>query len=157
MPEALKSCKEAPVPGTKFEKYFTTDVLKESPKFAGLWDISSTRHLVGFGGGHLTIDCILISRPFVMVSQPHQHEFPQYLHFFSASSDDQRIFDAEIEITLGEDEVHGEKYIITRPTALYIPAGVYHGPLNFKVINKPVLFLDLALAGEYKRVGNTPD
>jgi hypothetical protein len=112
---------------------------------------------VGFGGGHLSVDCIFITRPFMMVSQPHQHEFPQYLHFFSAKPDDQRVFDAEIEITLGEDEIHGEKHIITRPTALYIPAGVYHGPLNFKVINKPMLFIDIAVAGEYKRVGNTPD
>jgi uncharacterized RmlC-like cupin family protein len=50
-----------------------------------------------------------------------------------------------------------EKHVITRPTALYIPAGVFHGPLNFKVINKPVLFVDIAVAGKYKRVGNTPD
>jgi hypothetical protein len=145
------------MPKTKFGKYFTTDVLKESPKFPGYWDCSSTRHLKGFGGEHLSVDCILITRSFVMVSQPHQHEFPQYLHFFSASPDDQRIFDAEIEITLGEDEVHGEKHIITRPTALYIPAGLFHGPLNFKVINKPVLFVDIAVSGDYKRVGNTPD
>jgi len=142
---------------TKFGKYFTTDVLKESPKFPGLWDCSSTRHLTGFGGGHLSVDCIFITRPFVMVSQPHRHEFPQYLHFFSATPDDQKIFDAEIEMTLGEDEVHGEKHLITRPTALYIPAGVFHGPLNFKIINKPVVFVDIALAGEYKRLGNTPD
>jgi len=92
-----------------------------------------------------------------MVSQPHQHDFPQYLHFFSANAEDQRIFDAEIEMTLGEDEFHGEKHIITQPTVLYIPAGLFHGPLHFKVINKPVVFVDIAVAGEYKRVGNTPD
>jgi hypothetical protein len=142
---------------TKFGKYFSRDVLHVSPKFPGIWDVSSTRHLKNFGGEHLTVDCILITRAFMMVTQPHQHEFPQYLHFFSANSDDQRIFDAEIEMTLGEDENHGEKHIITQPTALYIPAGLYHGPLNFKVINKPVLFIDIAVAGEYKRVGNTPD
>ena len=145
------------MPKTKFGKYFTTDVLHESPKFPGLWDVSSTRHLKDFGGGHLSVDCILIGRAFTMVSKPHQHEFPQYLHFFSASAEDQRIFDAEIEMTLGEDEVHGDKHIITRPTSLYIPAGLYHGPLNFKVINKPVLFIDIAVTGKYKRVGNTPD
>jgi hypothetical protein len=143
--------------GTKFEKYFSTEVLKESPKFPGLWDVSSTRHLKGFGGGHLSVDAIFITRPFVMVSQPHQHEFPQYLHFFSADPFDQRNFDAVIEMTLGEDEVHGEKYVITRPTSLYIPAGLFHGPLNFKVITKPVTFIDVAVAGEYKRVGDTPD
>jgi hypothetical protein len=142
---------------TKFDKYFSTDVLHESPKFPGLWDASKTRHLKGFGGGHLSVECIFISRSFMMVSQPHRHEFPQYLQFFSANPDDQRIFDAEIEITLGEDEVHREKHIITRPTSLYIPAGLYHGPLNFKSINKPVVFIDIAVAGEYQRVGNTPD
>jgi hypothetical protein len=142
---------------TKFGKYFTTDILNESPKFPGLWDIASTRHLKDFGGGHLSVDCIFINRSFEMVSRPHQHEFPQYLHFISANLDDQRVFDAEIEMTLGEDEIHGEKHIITRPTALYIPAGLYHGPLNFKTINKPVVFVDIAVAGEYKRVGNTPD
>ena len=145
------------MPNTKFGQYFTTDVLHESPKFPGLWDASSTRHLKNFGGGHLSVDCIFITRPFVMVTQPHQHEFAQYLHFFSANPDDQRVFDAEIEMTLGDDAEHGEKHIITRPTCLYIPAGVFHGPLNFKVINKPVVFVDIALAGEYKRVGNTPD
>jgi hypothetical protein len=142
---------------TKFGKYFTMDVLHESPKFPGLWDASSTRRLKEFGGGHLSVDCIFINQAFLMVTQPHQHEFPQYLHFYSANPGDQKIFDAEIEITLGEDEVHGEKHIITRPTALYIPAGLYHGPLNFKVINKPIVFIDIAVAGEYKRVGNTPD
>ncbi len=143
--------------GTKFGKYFTTDLLHESPKFPGLWDISSTRHLKNFGGGHLSVDCIMITHPFVMVSQAHCHEFPQYLHFLSANADDQRVFDAEIEMTLGEDAINGEKHVITCPTGLYIPAGLYHGPLNFKTINKPVLFIDIAVAGEYKRVGNTPD
>ena len=145
------------MPRTKFGKYFNTDLLKESPKFPGLWDAASTRHLKGFGGGHLSVDSIFITRAFIMVSQPHQHEFPQYLQFFSANPNDQKVFDAEIEMTLGEDEVHGEKHVITRPTVLYIPAGVFHGPLNFKVINKPVLFVDIAVSGEYRRVGDTPD
>ncbi len=145
------------MPGTKFERYFTTDVLHESPKFPGLWDASATRHLNDFGGGHLSVESIFITRAFTMVSRPHQHEFPQYFHFFSANPEDQRVFDAEIEMTLGEDELHGEKHIITRPTSLYIPAGLYHGPLIFKVINKPVLFIDIAVASQYKRIGNTPD
>ena len=108
------------MPKTKFGKYFTTDLLKESPKFPGNWDCSSTRHLKGFGGGHVSVDCIFITKSFVMVSQPHRHEFPQYLHFISSSPDDQRIFDAEIEMSLGEDAGHMEKHVITRPTALYI-------------------------------------
>jgi hypothetical protein len=55
-------------------------------------------------------------------------------------------------MTLGEER---EKHTITSPTAAYIPAGLYHGPLNFAKINKPVLFLDLALSGRYSRVEDT--
>jgi hypothetical protein len=142
---------------TRFGKYFITDVLHESPKFPGLWDVSSTRHLKGFGGGHLSVDSIFITHAFTMVSQPHKHDFPQYLHFFAANPKDQRDFDAVIEMTLGEDETHGEIHVITQPTALFIPAGLYHGPLVFKVINKPVLFVDIAVSGDYKRIGDTPD
>lgn len=141
----------------KFDKYFSIEVLQEIEKRPGAF-VTSTRHLgEKFGGGHLTIDAIYITSPHPMINQPHKHEFPQYLNFFGANPYDPREFDAEIEMTLGEDETHGEKHIITRPTSLYIPAGIYHGPLNFKVVNKPVLFIDIAVSGKYSRVGNTPD
>ena len=49
-----------------------------------------------------------------------------------------------------------EKHTITSTTVVYIPKGVLHCPLNFRVINKPVLFHALYL-GPYldaKRVEN---
>jgi hypothetical protein len=137
----------------KYDKYLTAEVVEEVEKRPGAF-VSSTRHLEKFGGGHLSIDCIYVTRPHLMISQPHKHEFPQYLSFFSANPDDARDFDAEIEMCLGEER---EKHVITRPTSAYIPAGLLHGPLNFVKINKPVLFVDVAMAGKYSRVGNTPD
>ena len=89
-----------------------------------------------------------------MITQAHQHEFPQYLHFFSANPDNAKDFDAEIRITLGEE---AETYIIDSPTAVYIPARLAHGPLDFVRINKPVLFIDIAVTGSYSRIGNTDD
>jgi hypothetical protein len=141
------------MPKNKYGANFTTEVVMEVPKRPGAY-VTSTRHLENWGGGHFSIDSIYVSHPHLMITQPHKHEFPQYLHFFSANSRDPREFDAEIEITLGEE---AEKHIIKTPTALYIPAGLLHGPLNFKVVNKPVLFLDVAVVGKYSRVGNTPD
>ena len=140
----------------KYDKNFSTEVVKEIDKRPGAF-ITSTRHLEKFGGGHLSIDSIYITRPHLMISQPHKHEFPQYLSFFSANPNDPRDFDAEIEVTLGEDAEKGEKHIIKSPSSLYIPAGLFHGPLNFAKINKPVLFIDIAVTGKYSRVGNTPD
>jgi hypothetical protein len=138
---------------TRYSKYFTNECLKEDSRHPGSF-LSTTRHLASFGGGHLSIDCIYMSYPHLVLTQPHQHEFPQYLSFFSSNPVDAREFDAEVELTLGEE---AEKHVITRPTSVYIPAGLLHGPLNFKRIGRPVLFLDIAVTGQYSRVGNTPD
>ncbi len=138
---------------TKYGKYYTTECVKPNPKREGA-TITSTRHLETFGGGHFSIDCIYLTQPRLMITQPHQHEFPQYLHFFSANPEDSSDFDAEIEISLGEE---GEKHVVTQPTAVYIPAGLLHGPLNFARITKPVLFVDIAVTAKYSRVGDTPD
>ena len=137
----------------KYDKYITTECVKEVTKRPGAF-MTSTRHISDWGGGELSIDCIYIVRPHLMLTQPHQHEFAQYLSFFSADPDNPRDFGAEIEVSLGEEQ---EKHIITCPTSVYVPAGLHHGPLNFVKVTRPVLFLDIAVTGEYKRVGNTPD
>jgi hypothetical protein len=136
---------------TKYGRYLTRDCIKPNIKKEGAY-VTSTRHLETFGGSDCTIDCIYITSPHLMITEPHRHDFAQYLCFFSANPNDATDFDAEIEMTLGEER---EKHTITSPTAAYIPAGLYHGPLNFAKINKPVLFLDLALSGRYSRVEDT--
>jgi hypothetical protein len=139
---------------TKYDKYITTEVIKEVDKRPGFF-VTSTRHLGDkWGGGHLSVDSIYVTKPHLMITQPHKHEFPQYIHFFSANPNDPRDFDAEIEITLGEEQ---EKHIIKSPAAAYFPAGLLHGPIEFKKVGKPLLFVDIAVTGKYSRVGNTPD
>ncbi len=85
-----------------------------------------------------------------MVNDPHSHDFDQFLHFYSADSRHIADFQAEIEISLGEE---GEKHIITEPTVLHVPAGMIHCPLNFKIVRKPVIFMNVALTPEYTRPG----
>ena len=136
----------------KYAKYLTRDCIMTNPKQEGVF-LSSTRHLKDFGGD-ISVDAIYIKEPRLMITQPHQHEFPQYLHFFSVNLDNAKDFDAEIQITLGEE---AETHVIDSPTAVYIPARLPHGPLNFVRINKPVLFIDIAVTGSYSRIGNTED
>ena len=138
---------------TKYGKYLTRDCIRPSPTREGVF-LSSTRRLKSFGGGNFSIDCIYITFPRILITEPHQHEFDQYLCFFSANPDDPADFDAEIELSLGEEQ---EKQIITSPTAAYIQAGLHHGPVNFAKVNKPVLFVDVAITGRYSRVGKTQD
>jgi hypothetical protein len=138
---------------TKYGRYFTTECIPEDSIQENI-SLVSTRDIEDFGGGDLSVDCAIVSRPHVMTSRPHVHEFPQYLHFFSTNPKDSTDFDAEIEVCLGEEQ---EKHIVNRPTALYVPAGLPHGPITFTMINKPILFVDIAVAGKYSRVNDTPD
>jgi hypothetical protein len=148
------------MPKSQYDKYFTDEVTVEIKPKDGKGKsafVTSTRQLDKWGGGHLSVDCMYITQPHTMISQPHKHEFAQYLNFFSANPKDARDFDAEIEFTVGDTAENGEKRLITKPTSVYVAAGLFHGPLVFKVLNKPVLFIDIAVTGKYSRVGNTPD
>ena len=116
--------------------------------------IVSTREAKSFGGGNFSFECIFIPSPRLMITQSHQHEFDQYLCFCSANPDDPYEFDAEIELSLGEEL---EKQIITTPTIAHVPATLPHGPLNFLRVDKPMLFVDIALTGKYSRIGGTQD
>jgi hypothetical protein len=38
-----------------------------------------------------------------------------------------------------------------RPALVHIPAGLVHGPLEYKRVDKPIVFLDIYLAPTYER------
>ena len=136
----------------KYDANITTDLFYKDKKNPNA-SVSGTRHLRNkWGGGFMSMDTVYVNHAHVMISQPHVHEFPQYLNFYSTNTKDAHDFDAEIEVT-----IDGEKHIIKEPSSVYIPAGTHHGPVVFAKINKPLLFIDIALSGDYSRVGNTPD
>ena len=66
-------------------------------------------------------------------------------------------FDADIEFTLGKKGEDEELYHITKPTIIRIPAGVYHCPLHFKRVDKPVLFLATLFTPMFGGVYDMPD
>ena len=71
----------------------------------------------------------------------------QFMAFFGANGMDMYDFDAQIEFSLGEE---GEKHIFTVPTAVFIPRGFVHCPLDFKKVNKPVMMVNITF-GYYTR------
>ena len=46
-------------------------------------------------------------------------------------------FGSEVELVMGEEE---ETYLINTTTWVYVPAGLLHCPLNFKKVDKPIMF-----------------
>ena len=128
-----------------YDKWFYTDVIKQG-KFGD--------RVIFYAGDHVGMDKNLsvlwncITEPFLMVNDPHTHDFDQYLHFYSADSLHVADFQAEVEMTLGEEM---EKHVITQPTVLHIPANTLHCPLNFKTVTKPVIFMNVAMTPQYMR------
>ena len=100
------------------------------------------------GGANITLSRSWITQPFRMIKEPHTHDHDQILIFMGANPMDVRDFGAEAEISLGEQR---EKHVINSPAIVHIPSGLMHGPLNFKRIDKPVVFLDIYLAPTYVR------
>lgn len=89
-----------------------------------------------------------ITEPFLMEKDAHKHDFEQFLCFFGGNPLDIRDFGAEVELFLGEE---GEKHIIDATTIVHIPKGFVHCPLNFKKIDKPIIFQTVIPTGEYIR------
>ena len=51
-----------------------------------------------------------------------------------------------IEYYLGDE---GEKLVITRPSIVFIPAGMTHCPLTYTRVDKPIIFQNVAFTTEY--------
>jgi hypothetical protein len=92
-----------------------------------------------------------ISAPFVHAPAPHHHDFPQYLIFLGGDVNNLTDLGGEVEINLSEDGINLEKHIFTRSTTVYIPPGLFHGPLIYHKVNRPFMFIDLYFAKKYVR------
>ena len=66
--------------------------------------------------------------------------------YFLGTPEDVRDFDAEVEIWLGDER---EKHTITESTIVHVPAGLLHCPMNYVRISKPIMLINITLAGEY--------
>lgn len=88
-----------------------------------------------------------------LVDIPHVHHAVEEYYIFSGA-DLTRFFDfdAEIEFWIGEDPDRMEKYVITQPCLIRIPPRMWHGPIHYKRVGKPVAFSAVYLNGERSKV-----
>lgn len=66
-------------------------------------------------------------------------------------------FDAEVEVWLGEDPLNMEKITITKPTVIRVPPNLWHCPIRFKRVGKPVCFIPLYLDGDWSKITRIVD
>jgi hypothetical protein len=95
-----------------------------------------------------------ICEPFLMEPEPVWHDFDQMCYFAGGDAAHMDELGGVAEFYLGDEDGNLEKFIITKPTVIYIKAGMIHCPLDFKEIydrTKPMLFQDMTFAGVYRR------
>ena len=105
-----------------------------------------------FGDEGFNIYYEAIEVPFALNdAPPHQHPFPQYLTFLGGDITNMPDLGGEVEMTLSEDGKKLDKYTFTKATQIYIPAGLWHCPLIFTKVTKPILFVDIFFAAKYRK------
>ena len=140
--------------GTRYGKYFLSDnhqppkpmdfvSLNSLPPFPEIASPQTYfRGASALPGATATIGWQVFIAP-VSWETPHTHIYDEFLIFLGAELPDLcSSFDAEIDFWMGEEM---EKHTITSTTIIYIPKGLQHSPLNFRVVRKPVLFHALYL------------
>jgi hypothetical protein len=84
---------------------------------------------------------------------PHTHHAAdEYLVFTGADMNNFFEFDAEVDVWLGEDPERLEMFRITEPTIIRVPPKLYHCPVNFKRITKPIVFSAVYLDGDWSKI-----
>lgn len=125
---------------TKYGKYFINEPI-EIGKFA-----PNMRYSSQFPNTEFTIRWHYITGPWLMEEEPHAHDFDQFTCFIGGNPTDIRDFGAEVELFLGPE---GEKHVITSTTIVHIPKGLIHCPLNFKKVDRPIMFMNVPLTSNY--------
>lgn len=98
------------------------------------------------GGTDLDISWYCPSEPFSINDKIDTHDFDEFLCFLPGNPNDLNEYQAEIELSLGED---GEKVVLAEPAIIYLPKGLPHGKLNFKKLVKPVSYMKICLSPRY--------
>ena len=86
-----------------------------------------------------------VSKP-VRMEEAHSHDFDEFLCFMGTNPRDKEDFGAEIEVAMGKE---GEKQVINTPAVVMIPRGMVHSPINFKKVDKTVIYCSIYNAQEY--------
>lgn len=102
---------------------------------------------------HLHMGWQVITKSMPMEEPHFHHGVEEYLVFFGAELPDvYASWDAEIDVMIGEDIDDMTKITVTEPTIIRIPPNVWHCPIQFRKINKPVLWQAIYLNGTWSRV-----
>ncbi|HEX7475287.1 MAG TPA: hypothetical protein VF318_04915 [Dehalococcoidales bacterium] len=133
----------------KYAKYLFSDFKEDSNLPSVQGPQAYFRGARQIPGANMNMGWQLFTKPILLEKAPHTHNADEYLIFLGGQLPDLfSSFDAEIDFWMGKEQ---EKYTITKPAIIYIPKDMPHTPLDFRKINKPVLFSALLLTPKFTK------
>jgi mannose-6-phosphate isomerase-like protein (cupin superfamily) len=90
-----------------------------------------------------------IYRPYFMIPKSHHHNCSEILYFIGGNPMNFKDFGAECELVMGEGK-DAETFTITSTTWVYVPPDLPHCPLNFKRVDRPIMFGHIMFAPTYE-------
>jgi hypothetical protein len=132
-------------------KYIRTNVTRGSRHPEVTAPIPVLKSDENYGNMDFSMYWKCVEKPYVDESEQHRHEFDQYLVFLGGDPRNMLDLGGEIEFTLSEDGKHNEKHVFTTYTTVYIKAGLFHCPLVFKKVTKPIIFYNYVSKLAYVR------
>lgn len=79
-----------------------------------------------------------------MVYTAHRHDFDEYLALYGSDADHPYELNGEVEFWM-EDE----KHIITKSCVIFVPKNVWHCPIWFRRVDRPIFFFTNAPVSNY--------
>jgi mannose-6-phosphate isomerase-like protein (cupin superfamily) len=79
-------------------------------------------------------------------AEEHDHEFDEYLVFLGTNPEDPNDLGGEVEVWIG-----GEKHMLAKSCAIFIPAGLKHAPIYFRKVERPIWYLATGPTDKYKK------
>ncbi len=131
---------------TRFRKYVSEEIIVNGA-YPGV-TAPAVSYRGDRGGDNLTFDWNCITQPVTIENVPHCGDRDQFILFSGTNLDDLQEFGAEIELFLGPE---GTKQVITEPKLVYIPAGLSYGPIQFKNVTKPTVWMNYFIAPEFSK------
>jgi hypothetical protein len=132
----------------KYGKYVLRNPIGRTPHMEVLYPIVSMVNIKQWENSNVSFRISTITSPFIMETKSHAHEYDAYMCFLGGNPTNFKEFGAEIEFSLGEEH---EVQKFNEPTVVYVPKGLAHGPLNFKRVDKPIMFLHIFMSADYAK------
>ena len=131
----------------KYEKYIIKGVVGENKWGGEGIGLGSVPEAIVPAGARMTLGVSVVRKPYMFHEPTHKHNFTEFFFFFGSNPMDMSKFDADVEFSFGAER---EKHVISGPTVVAVPPGVYHCPLNFARIDRPIYCLEAFLTSKYE-------